>query len=575
MRSNIDMSSSSKIPSRLLVVAGTYDGVLAGWDTAAAGNNNKATTQDATDVNNNKFDDQKLELQLLRRKGCDGKYLKLIFAMAAHEGSVRCLDIAGGGATATAGGGGDPFPKTLLSGGYDETINVYNLYKRSQEGELKTPNDLGSPLCCSFAPPSSSVSSNDDSTTNIISTHAMVGTTSGKIILYKNNKDWSIEHVLAGHHPTEVSCLAVHPTGKLALSGGRSDGKLLLWDLMKGRLAYVHKVVSPSSSKRRKETSTINHIVWSGDGMRYAYCYGTKITVKDANSGEDLLDVDMPGRVNQLAFIGGREGMFVAAACDDGGLPVLEVGHVVGVGNDDNDKDDSGDEAGGNTRHAIMAIEPVDKVVAGDDRFKCIRSVEGGSGFLVVTANSGGVVSLMDLEGAVRMMLTTPAAGGGDGGGGDGKDLESSDDDDNADADADDEVVEAAVEILDSVRIGSGARITDLTVWSLGGENGRDKYRDDGDDDADDGTATNDDNAVDELTSTTKPAASNIAHNADKLLVTKKRKSEDLKKSFAGRARDNNQIELNDEAVEKARKLVGQAKKHQKRKQKQRDSTTS
>jgi WD40 repeat protein len=567
MRSNIDMSSrSSKIPSRLLVVAGTYDGVLAGWDTAAvdnSNNNNKATIQDATDVNNNKFDDQKLELQLLRRKGCDGKYLKLIFAMAAHEGSVRCLDIACGGASHAAAGD-DPFPKTLLSGGYDETINVYNLYKRSQEGDLKTPNDLGSPLCCSFAPPSSSVPSHDDSSTNITSTHAMIGTTSGKIILYKNNKDWSVEHVLSGHHPTEVSCLAVHPTGKLALSGGRSDGKLMLWDLMKGRLAYVHKVVLSSSSKRRKEATTINHIVWSGDGMRYAYCYGTKITVKDANSGEDLLDVEMPGRVNQLAFIGGREGMFVAAACDDGGLPVLEVGNVVGGGFDDDIKDNYGDNADGNTRHAIMAIEPVDKIVAGDDRFKCIRSVEGGSGFLVVTANSGGVVSLMDLEGAVRMMLTTPAAGGGGDGNG------SSDDNDD-DGDADDKVVEAAVEILDSVRIGSGARITDLTAWSLGGENDRDNNPDD----TDGGSATNDGYADDELTSTKKTTASSISHDADKLLVTKKRKGEDLKKSFAGRDRNSNRFELNDEAVEKARKLVGQAKKHQKRKQKQRDSTTS
>lgn len=555
MSLNVDIisSSSSRIPSRLIIIAGTYDGVLAGWDTAAA--NNK-TIQDVSDVNDNKFDDQKLELQLLRRKGCDGKYLKLIFAMAAHEGSVRCLDIAGGAAPAPA----EPFPRTLLSGGYDETINVYNLYKRSQEGELKTPNDLGSPLCCSFAPPSSSFSnSNSDSYT--ISTHAMVGTTSGKIILYKNNKDWSIEHVLSGHHPTEVSCLAVHPTGKMALSGGRSDGKLILWDLMKGRLAYVHKIVLPSSSKRRKENTTINHIIWSGDGMRYAYCYGTKITVKDATSGEDLLDVDMPGKVNQLAFIGGQEGMFVAAACDDGGLPVLEVGHVVGEG-DDNDEDGSDAEAGSNTRRAIMAIEPVDAVVAGDDRFKCIRSVEGGSGFLVVTANSGGVVSLMDLEGAVRMMLTTPvAARGGDG---NGEDSMSSDDDDDDD---DDELIEAAVDILDSVRIGSGARITDLTVWSLGGDNVEDD--DSVNDDA--GTTQGDDDKNSEPTPSTKTVTNNTACKDVKHPVTKKRKGDDIKKNFV----DRNKIELDDEAVEKARMLVSQAKKHQKRKKKQKELSTA
>jgi hypothetical protein len=277
------------------------------------------------------------------------------------------------------------------------------------------------------------------------------------------------------------------------------------------------------------------------------------------------LDVDMPGRVNQLAFIGGREGMFVAAACDDGGLPVLEVGHGLGGNDDDDDgeEEDSDDGGGNNTRRAIMAIEPVDKVVAGDDRFKCIRSVEGGSGFLVVTANSGGVVSLMDLEGAVRMMLTSPGGGGRDGNGGES---ESSNDDDSIDED-DDEAVEAAVEILDSVRIGSGARITDLTVWSYGGDvTGDDDVVDDK---AGDDTASDDDND-DEPTPPPKVTTSD-----DKLPATKKRKSEDVKKPFAGGARGNNKLELDDEAVEKARKLVGQAKKHQKRKQNKKVALTT
>ena len=68
------------------------------------------------------------------------------------------------------------------------------------------------------------------------------------------------------------------------------------------------------------------------------------------------------------------------------------------------DKEEDDEEANGNgvrgkkpaTRLTIMAIEPVEGVVAGDESFMCIHSIEGGSGFLVVTANSGGVVSIMD-----------------------------------------------------------------------------------------------------------------------------------------------------------------------------------
>jgi protein MAK11 len=334
-------------------------------------------------------------------------------------------------------------------------------------------------------------------------------------VLYKK-RDWSVQHVLSGHDEGGVQCLAVHPTGRMALSGGR-DGKIVLWDLMKGRLAFVYKI--PMKKKSRKES--VNHIVWSEDGNRYAFCYGSKITARDVASGEDLLDVDMPSRVNQLAFIGGPEGMFVAAACDDGGLPVLEVGQL----------EEDGDT---NTRRAIMAIEPVDKVVAGDDRLKCIRAIEGGSGFLVVTANSGGVISVMDLEGAARMMLMPSND--------DGSDEENDSDSASKDTDDSEGDLEVACEILDSVRIGSGARITNLTAWSYAGED--DHSSEDNEEDSQSENESVSDLEVDELVD-----------------------APDAKVKTKG-SNDNTKKILDKEALEKARKLVGQAKKHQQKKKK-------
>ncbi len=123
------------------------------------------------------------------------------------------------------------------------------------------------------------------------------------------------------------------------------------------------------------------------------------------------MDVDIfpnRSRVNMVTFVGDREGMFLAAACNDGGLPSLEVGQLfdeeADEDDEDDDEEDDDEEANGDgvrrkkpaTRRAIMAIEPVEGVVAGDESFMCIHSIEGGSGFLVVTANSGGVVSIMD-----------------------------------------------------------------------------------------------------------------------------------------------------------------------------------
>ena len=194
-----------------------------------------------------------------------------------------------------------------------------------------------------------------------------------------------------------------------------------------------------------------------------------------------------------------------------------------------------------------MAIEPVDKVVAGDERFKCIQSVEGGSGFLVVTANSGGVVSLMDLEGAARMMLTPASENEGS-----DDDDESKSDEDSEDGEDDDEV-EAAVEILDSVRIGSGARITDLACWSCGRS---------GDDDGEVEFDNKDDADIQkESDESEKDEVSAAARTATKKKGSRKKENDN---DF------NNKIELDDEAVEKARKLVVQAKKHQKKKKKKR-----
>ena len=363
----------------------------------------------------------------------------------------------------------------------------------------------------------------------------------------------------------------------------------------------------------------INHVVWSDDGSRYAYCHGSRIVARDATTGEDLLDVDMSPcpRVNQVAFVGGPEGMFLAAACDDGGLPVLEVGHLPDGGGDDEDDDDDDEEGGGGkkaskkgkdddegTRRAIMAIEPVDGPVAGDDRFKCIRAVGGGSGFLVVTANSGGVVSVMDLEGAARMMLASPEEEDDDDEeeeeeeeeegkegrkkkrssrdrrrGDDGDDESDDDESDDDESDDDDEEVEAAVEILDSVRIGSGARITDLAVWSHGGEiedefgdesesSSPDDDDDDVDDDDDDDGATpadDDDDGEDEE----EEEKESVAETANVGGVAGKRAHQPAvatRRGGRGAFGDESRIELDPEAVERARKLVGQAKEHQRRK---------
>jgi len=441
--------------SGLVIAAGTYDGVLAGW------------------------------------QWMESQQLDLTFATSVHTGSIRSLCMASSNQ--------EQRPGTLLSCGYDETLRTHDWHKQiTSSGEIRTPTDFGTPTCSAFTPP--------------MSTHCLIGFSNGKLCIYKK-RDWSVQHVLAGHD-AGVSTLAVHPTGKLAFSGGNGDGKLKLWDLTKGRLAFVNKINPKTSYGNTTRYDTIESIVWSNDGEMYAVAYGSHITVRHVATGKELLDVDVPSRVHQVTFMTGPEGVFIAAACNDGSLPVLAV-------------EDSEEES----RRGIMAIEPVDSHLAGEERFKCIQCVKD---YYVVTANSAGVISVMDLSGAVHIIMT----------GDDETDNDNSDDtttdkqDENSSRDtsvSSDEdsqgETELAVDILASTRLGTGARITCLSAWC--------RLADEMDDDPvhDDESSPPVEESKEGLRKRKEPPSSSTT--------------------------------MNEEAIEKARSLVEQAKSIKKRKDKQ------
>lgn len=530
-----DDNQLQKFPDRLVIIAGTYDGVLAGWDSKTNDNDVNDDDDDDDDTNRTKSCNDKNLLEMLNtasgNRDDEDSFLKMNFAMAVHDGSVRSLSIASAEQRSpqqknkkrkndnpgdNISSSSNLIPDALISCGYDESVNIFSLSKHRQSGELKTPSNLETPTCSSFAPP------NEPSPT-----HVLVGLSSGKIVIYRK-KDWSIQHVLACHDEKGVNSIAVHPSGKMALSGGK-DGKICLWDLMRGRLAFVHKIAGGGPNGRK---CTVNHIIWSDDGKRYAYCtHEGNITAREMETGNDLLNINLPtsSRPNQICFVGGEDGLFLAAGCNDGGLPLFSVGCV----------DEEDEEIG--TRRALMAIEPVEGVAtAGDERFKCIRNVNGGSGFLVVTANSGGIISLIDLEGAARMMLddSTDNEEGGQ--------HVKENSDSNYSSDEEDE--DLAAEILNSVRIGTGARITAISVWSH--SNTEDTSY----------NLEKDDNTETDSTQSAVDNAPQVQDNADN---NKKRKTTTI--SMGGKGND---IEMDSEAIEKARALVSQAKKREKRKSK-------
>eukprot|EP00540_Astrosyne_radiata_P003949 CAMPEP_0116824768 /NCGR_PEP_ID=MMETSP0418-20121206/1581_1 /TAXON_ID=1158023 /ORGANISM="Astrosyne radiata, Strain 13vi08-1A" /LENGTH=496 /DNA_ID=CAMNT_0004453177 /DNA_START=17 /DNA_END=1507 /DNA_ORIENTATION=- len=408
------------VPSRLVIIAGTYDGVLAGWE--------------RTKEEEEQEEDGDVDLSL-----------KWTMATPVHQGSIRSLALASSSASSPLS-----HPGTLVSCGYDEMLRMHDWGKRlHSSAEVRTPSDFGTPTCCSFAPPYYSLQESGKSN-QLPSTHCLVGFSNGQLAVYKK-RDWSLEHVLGGHGGG-VASLAVHPTGKLALSGGQSDGKVKLWDLTKGRLAYTTRAASsPGKQKRRPATPPIGCIVWNKKGTVY----------------------------NDICFLEGPEGLFVAAACNDGSLPVLAV---QGKENDPT-----------LARRALMAIHPVvpnsndidsdiSGVVAGEERFKCIQPLPS---YHAVTANSAGVISVINLKGAINMILTgdieeeeeaqeenqaasapAPAPAPATAPAPEQQQQQQIGESVVADTAVDEEEdEELAVDILVSMQLGTGARITCLTAW--------------------------------------------------------------------------------------------------------------
>ena len=452
-------------PTKVIVAVGTYDGVLAGWEW----------------------------------KNDERSKFEISFATPVHDGSVRSLSIAQNAQPNQ--------PGALLSCGYDEVLKTHDFSKRmTSAGEIRTPSDLGTPVCAAFAPPLC-LHRPDDEEKPPHTTHCLAGFTSGQLVIYKK-RDWSVQHILKGHEGG-VSSMAVHPTGSMALTGGLVDGRLKLWDLTKGRLAYNHKIQpSRTTSEGKTFYDSINCIVWTDQA--YSFCYGSHVTVKDVASGADLLDVELPSKVNQVCFLQGSEGLFVASANNDGSLAVLHV-----------------DKSGGEERRAIMAIEPVEGPVAGEERFKCLQQV---ADYHIVTANSAGVVSLMDLSGAVRMMMLDDDESKSDN---EEKDSEAEDDEPDSD-----EEEELAVDIIDSIQLGSGNRVTCLAAWSTMAP------------------LEVDDESEDEENETNEEETSTP--------YTKSKKDEEMDKK---RKHDNVQ-EMDSSAIERARDLVASAKKIREKRQK-------
>lgn len=180
----------------------------------------------------------------------------MIFAERAHSACIRQLCVSG---------------KYLASGGADEMIKLYDLYKSKDLGWLEKHE--GTVTSLAFHKTNYLFSGSED----------------GKICIYKT-AGFKCEKTLFAH-PGGVTCISVHPTGKLALSVG-NDKKLCTWNLIKGRRAYVTHVGAVSDI-----------VLWNPTGVNFLVVKGSCIDIYEVSSGKVKQSVDFRERIQALVFI--------------------------------------------------------------------------------------------------------------------------------------------------------------------------------------------------------------------------------------------------------------------------------
>ncbi|ETV89643.1 hypothetical protein, variant 4 [Aphanomyces astaci] len=232
--------------SKLQIVAGTYEGMLYGWE---------ASTKDLTGKK------PKSALKMVYGYPAHTECIKALAMMMEHDG------------------------KTLLTGGNDEMIKIYNVKKKVEVGILM--QHKGAITCLEYYGKS----------------HVLSGSADNTICIWRTS-DWNCIHILGGHQGP-VNSIAVHPSGKLAFSVSK-DKTLRMWNLVKGRSAYIRRLDQEATC-----------VFLSQDGNRYGLVMGNHVSIFGSANAELVGALEHKKKVHTAAF---ATNDLVVLGTDDGVL---------------------------------------------------------------------------------------------------------------------------------------------------------------------------------------------------------------------------------------------------------------
>ena len=185
------------------------------------------------------------------------------FGFNCSSGALKCVAVSARG-------------KYLCCGGTDERIRIFNVVENRSMGELGLHE--GAITSLAFFDDSHMISGSEDMSLRIWRCH-----------------DWECLHVLHGHKAV-ITSVAIHPSGKLALSVSK-DNTMKLWNLIQGRCSFTRRLKGPADK-----------VFWHPSGEYYMLVVTTEVQVYRASDNVCTASIKHKTRVNQAVFcMCGRE----------------------------------------------------------------------------------------------------------------------------------------------------------------------------------------------------------------------------------------------------------------------------
>ncbi|KOX74682.1 p21-activated protein kinase-interacting protein 1-like [Melipona quadrifasciata] len=223
----------------------------------------------------------------------------------------------------------------LASGGADDSVYLYDLNNRVEFGRLMHHNDTVN--CIVFTPDAS---------------HLFSCSNDGTIVAIRCG-NWQMEkHWQKPHKGLAVNTLAIHPSGKIALSTG-VDGILRTWNLIKGRQAYATNL----TPRLKLDAKNVHILKWSPNGDKYLLAVMQTIDVYSVKLAGIEREIKFDSKIVCIEFLNND---LIAVGLENGQIKFYDL------------------------EKSVYTVE----AIAHDNRVKCIAFKDK---FLVTTSSSGEI----------------------------------------------------------------------------------------------------------------------------------------------------------------------------------------